>query len=169
MHQESGGDTDRPSSGCWPDSGIRLAAGDQQVAVLQRLDAVVLHGGTPDKLRRLRRSGMVQAVPVGRAPLPASFLSMKENGQQNPTRHDHENALAAALRVTPAELAPAALPVIAEWAQPLSSPSAFTATCQEITFSHQVDRSGIHRLCNRRTWVATIDAFPVFHRARRSL
>jgi hypothetical protein len=167
MHQESGDDTDRPSSGCWPDSGIRLAAGDQAVTVLQRLDAVVLHGGTTARLRR--RSGMLQAVPAGRTPFSASFLSMKENGQQNPTRHYHENALAAALRVTPAELAPAALPGIAEWAQPLSSPSAFTATHKEIIFSHQVDRSGIQRLCNRRTWVATIDAFRVFHRARRSL
>jgi hypothetical protein len=115
MHQKSGGDTDRPSSGCWPDSGIRLAAGDQEVAVLQRLDAVVLNGGTTAKLRRLRRrSGMVQAVPAGRAPFSVSFLSMMENGQRNLTRHDHENALAAALRVTPAELAPAALPGIAE-------------------------------------------------------
>jgi hypothetical protein len=153
MHQESGGDTDRPPSGCWPDSGIRLAAGDQAVTVLQRLDAVVLHGGMPDKLRRLRRrNGMVQAVPAGRAPFSASFLSLMENGQRNLTRHDHENALAAALRVTPAQLAPATLPGIAEWVQPLSWPSAFTAIHKEITFSYQVDRSGIHRLCNRPTW-----------------
>ena len=43
---------------------------------------------------------------------------MVENGQRTLSRRDHVNALAAALRVSPAELAPDATPGLDEWTSP---------------------------------------------------
>jgi transcriptional regulator with XRE-family HTH domain len=58
-------------------------------------------------LRRLRRHrGLTLAVLADLSGLSGSFLSMVENGQRALTRRDHVNAVAAALRVAPAEIEP---------------------------------------------------------------
>jgi hypothetical protein len=48
--------------------------------------------------------------------LSVPFLSMAENGQRTLSRRDHASALAAALRVRPAEIAPSVIPGFGEWA-----------------------------------------------------
>ena len=86
-------------------------------------------------LRRLRlRRGLTQAALAELSGLSGSFLSMVETGQRTLTRRDHVSAVAAALRVPPAELAPSMIPGLDEWA-PASSGSApaFPASSDEIT------------------------------------
>ena len=74
-------------------------------------------------LRRVRRRrGLTLVVLAGMSGLSAPFLSMVENGQRTLSRRDHVNALAAALRVPPAEIAPSTIPGLDEWAPALARP-----------------------------------------------
>jgi len=69
-------------------------------------------------LRRVRRKrGLTLVVLADLSGLSVPFLSMVENGQRSLSRRDHINALAAALRVAPAEIAPSTIPGFDEWAQ----------------------------------------------------
>jgi transcriptional regulator with XRE-family HTH domain len=77
-------------------------------------------------LRRLRRRrGLTLVVLADLSGLSASFLSMVENGQRALNRRDHVNAVAAALHVAPAEIAPGTVPGFDEWAP--SPPALFPA------------------------------------------
>jgi transcriptional regulator with XRE-family HTH domain len=59
-------------------------------------------------LRRVcLRRGMTQVELAGLAGLSCSCISMIERGQRPLRRRDHVNALAAASKVPPAEIAPA--------------------------------------------------------------
>lgn len=61
-------------------------------------------------LRRLRRRrGMTQGALAGLTGLSTSYISMIERGERTLTRLNDIIAIAAALRVSPAELAPAAV------------------------------------------------------------
>jgi transcriptional regulator with XRE-family HTH domain len=72
-------------------------------------------------LRRVRRRrGLTTTALAGLSP---SFISMVETGQRPLRRRDHINALAAVLRVPPAEIAPSISPGIDEWAPALSAPA----------------------------------------------
>jgi transcriptional regulator with XRE-family HTH domain len=51
---------------------------------------------------------MTQAELAGLAGLASSYVSMIERGRRTLTCRDHVNALAAALKVAPAEIAPGA-------------------------------------------------------------
>jgi transcriptional regulator with XRE-family HTH domain len=63
-----------------------------------------------------RRRGLTLTVLADLSGLSQSFLSMVETGQRPLRRRDHVNALAAALRVAPAEIAPSIVPRCDEWA-----------------------------------------------------
>jgi transcriptional regulator with XRE-family HTH domain len=77
----------------------------------------VLVTGAEHPLRRVRlRRGLTQVELAGLAGLSYSCISMIECGRRKLTRRDHVNALAAALRVAPAEIAPAVVPGSDEWA-----------------------------------------------------
>jgi transcriptional regulator with XRE-family HTH domain len=95
-------------------------------------------------LRRLRRHrGLTLAVLADLSGLSGSFLSMVENGQRALTRRDHVNAVAAALRVAPAEIAPSTLRGFDEWApSPPAPASAFPAIGDEITIARHRDLAG---------------------------
>ena len=76
----------------------------------------------PLRQGRLRR-GLTQVELAGLAGLSYSCISMIECGRRKLTRRDHVNALAAALRVLPDEIAPAAIPGLDEWALAPSAPA----------------------------------------------
>jgi len=87
----------------------------------------------PLRLAR-RRRGMTTTALADLAGLSQSFLSMVETGQRTLSRRDHINALAAALRVPPAEIAPSMSPGFDEWAPVSSRPApAFPAVRDEVT------------------------------------
>jgi lambda repressor-like predicted transcriptional regulator len=65
--------------------------------------------------RARRRRGFTLAVLADLSGLSVAFLSMVENGQRKLSRRDHINAIAVALGVTPAEIAPGATPGFGEW------------------------------------------------------
>ncbi len=90
--------------------------------------------GADHPLRRVRRRrGLTQVELAGLAGLSYSYISMVETGQRRLTRRDHVNALAAALRVAPAEIVPSTLAGSDEWAPSLAMPaSPFPALCDEI-------------------------------------
>lgn len=91
--------------------------------------------GDDHPLRKLRRRrGLTQVELAGLAGLSCSYISMIERGHRALNRRDHINAVAAALRVSPSELAPSTISGLYEWA-PASSGSApaFTAGADEIT------------------------------------
>jgi transcriptional regulator with XRE-family HTH domain len=91
--------------------------------------------GADHPLRRLRlRRGLTQVELAGLAGLSYSYISMIETGQRTLTRLDHIAAVAAALRVSPAELAPGAIPA-PDGKAPASSATAqaFPAGSDEIT------------------------------------
>ncbi|HUY44104.1 MAG TPA: helix-turn-helix transcriptional regulator [Streptosporangiaceae bacterium] len=92
-------------------------------------------------LRRVRRRrGLTLAVLADRSGLSAPFLSMVETGQRSLSRRDHINALASALRVPPAEIAPSTLPGADEWAPALAmSVSPFPALCDGIVVAQHRD------------------------------
>jgi transcriptional regulator with XRE-family HTH domain len=96
--------------------------------------------GADHPLRRARRRrGLTLAVLAGMSGLSVPFLSMVETGQRTLARRDHVNALAAALRVTPAEIAPSTLGSD-EWAPAPPGPvSAFPALCDAITVARHRD------------------------------
>jgi transcriptional regulator with XRE-family HTH domain len=92
-------------------------------------------------LRRLRRRrGLTLVVLADLSGLSPSFLSMVENGQRALSRRDHVNAVAAALRVAPAEIAPSAVPGFDEWApSPPALVPAFPAMSDEIAIARHKD------------------------------
>ena len=91
-------------------------------------------------LRRVRRRrGLTLAVLAELSGLSASFLSMVENGQRALSRRDHVNALAVALRVCPAEIAPSTLASADEWAPPPARAPAFLAISDEVTMARHRD------------------------------
>jgi hypothetical protein len=63
-----------------------------------------------------RRRGLTLVVLAGMSGLSVPFLSMAENGQRTLSMRDHASALAAALRVRPAEIAPSVIPGFGQWA-----------------------------------------------------
>lgn len=76
----------------------------------------VLAAVTDNPLRRVRRRrGLTLAVLADLSGLSVAFLSMVENGQRKLRRRDHINALAMALGVNPAQIAPSAIPGFDEW------------------------------------------------------
>ena len=91
--------------------------------------------GADHPLRRLRRRrGLTQVELAGLAGLSYSYISMIETGQRTLTRLDHITAVAAALRVSPAELAPGTMPA-PDGQAPASPASAspFPAVRDEVT------------------------------------
>jgi transcriptional regulator with XRE-family HTH domain len=90
--------------------------------------------GDDHPLRRLRRHrGLTQVELAGLAGLSYSYISMIERGQRTRNRRDHVNALAAALRVPPAHIAPSMSPGFDEWAPALPAPaSAFPPLSDDI-------------------------------------
>ena len=84
----------------------------------------VTSAGHPLRQVRLRR-GLTQVELAGLAGLSYSCISMIECGRRKLTRRDHVNALAAALRVPPAEIAPGTVPGLDEWtpAPPAPAPA----------------------------------------------
>ncbi len=75
--------------------------------------------------------------------LSVPFLSMVENGQRTLSRRDHVNALAAALRVPPAEIAPSVIPGFDEWgpAPPVPA-SAFPPISDDIAVARHRELAG---------------------------
>jgi transcriptional regulator with XRE-family HTH domain len=100
--------------------------------------------GADHPLRRARRCrGMTLAVLADLAGLSLSFLSMVENGHRSLSRRDDVNALAAALRVSPADLAPSTTPGADEWAPQLQGlPSAFPGSCDTVTVARHEHLAG---------------------------
>jgi transcriptional regulator with XRE-family HTH domain len=87
-------------------------------------------------LRRIRRRrGLTLTVLADLSGLSPSFLSMVETGQRPLRKRDHINALAAALRVPPAEIAPSTVPGFDEWAPTSWPTSAFPATNDEVAMA----------------------------------
>ncbi len=73
--------------------------------------------GAEHPLRRVRlRRGLTQVELAGLAGLAPSCISMIERGRRKLTRRDHVNALAAALKVPSAEIAPSMIAGSGEWA-----------------------------------------------------
>jgi transcriptional regulator with XRE-family HTH domain len=90
--------------------------------------------------RQRRRRGLTLAVLADLSGLSTAFLSMVENGHRTLTRRDHINAVAAALRVAPGEIAPGTLPGTGEWALPPPPAAlAFPAASDEITMARHRD------------------------------
>jgi transcriptional regulator with XRE-family HTH domain len=90
--------------------------------------------GTGHPLRRARRRrGLTLTVLADLAGLSVPFLSMVENGQRALSRRDDVNALAAALRVPPAEIAPSLIAGFDEWAQPPVLAAGFPAAADAVT------------------------------------
>jgi len=89
-----------------------------------------------------RRRGLTLTVLADQSGLSQSFLSMVETGQRPLRRRDHINALAAALRVPPADIAPSTVPGFDEWAPASSSASAFPAGSDEIAIARHRELAG---------------------------
>jgi transcriptional regulator with XRE-family HTH domain len=80
--------------------------------------------GADHPLRRARRHrGLTTTALADLAGLSPSFISMVETGQRPLRRRDHINALAAVLRVPPAEIAPSISPGFDEWAPAPPAPA----------------------------------------------
>ena len=101
------------------------------------------HGGTiavaDHPLRRVRRRrGISQTALAGLSGLSVSFVSMVETGQRPLRRRDDINALAAALRVPPTEIAPSTSPGFDEWAPAPALASAFPPVTDDLAVArHQ--------------------------------
>lgn len=94
-------------------------------------------------LRRVRlRRGMTQVELAGLAGLSCSYISMIERGHRHLTRRDQVNALAAALNVRPAEIAPSATAGFDEWAPAPPPACAFPPAGDEITVAQHRDLAG---------------------------
>jgi transcriptional regulator with XRE-family HTH domain len=95
-------------------------------------------------LRRVRlRRGLTQVELAGLAGLSYSYISMIECGRRKLTRRDHVNALAAALRVAPAEIVPSLSPGSDEWAPAPPAPvSAFPPAGDDIAVARHRDLAG---------------------------
>ena len=94
-------------------------------------------------LRRVRlRRGLTQVELAGLAGLSYSYISMIECGRRKLTRRDHVNALAAALKVPPAEIAPSMVAGSGEWAPASPSACAFPPAGDDITVARHRDLAG---------------------------
>jgi transcriptional regulator with XRE-family HTH domain len=95
-------------------------------------------------LRRVRRSrGLTLTALAGLAGLSPSFISMVETGQRPLRRRDHISALAAALRVPPAEIAPGSSPGCDEWAPARSAlVSAFPPVIDDVAVARHRELAG---------------------------
>jgi transcriptional regulator with XRE-family HTH domain len=99
--------------------------------------------GAGHPLRRVRlRRGLTQVELAGLAGLAYSYISMIERGRRNLTRRDHVNALAAALRVPPAEIAPSMIAGSDEWAPAPAPACAFPPAGDDITMARHQDLAG---------------------------
>jgi transcriptional regulator with XRE-family HTH domain len=105
---------------------------------MTRAPAVAEH---PLRRARLRR-GMTQAELAGLAGLASSYISMIERGRRKLTRRDHVNALAAALKVAPAEIAPSMIAGSGEWAPAHPPACAFPPASDDITMARHRDLAG---------------------------
>jgi transcriptional regulator with XRE-family HTH domain len=118
----------------------------------------VLVTGAEHPLRRVRlRRGLTQVELAGLAGLSYSYISMIECGRRKLTRRDHVNALAAALRVTPAEIAPAVVPGSDEWAPAPPTPaSAFPPVSDDTAAARHRELAGqlIGHVCRGDTYAA---------------
>ena len=85
---------------------------------------------------------MTQVELAGLAGLSCSYISMIERGHRKLTRRDQVNALAAALRVSPAEIAPSVIPGFDEWAPASPPASAFPPACDDITMARHRELAG---------------------------
>jgi transcriptional regulator with XRE-family HTH domain len=94
-------------------------------------------------LRRARlRRGMTQVELAGLAGLASSYISMIERGRRGLTRRDHVNALAAALKVPPAEIAPSMIAGTDEWAPAPPPACAFPPARDDLTTARHRDLAG---------------------------
>ena len=103
--------------------------------------------GTPTvaehPLRRARlRRGMTQVELAGLAGLASSYISMIERGRRGLIRRDHVNALAAALKVPPAEIAPSMIAGADEWAPASPQVCAFPPARDDLTMARHRDLAG---------------------------
>jgi transcriptional regulator with XRE-family HTH domain len=100
--------------------------------------------GPDHPLRRARRHrGLTTTALADLAGLSPSFISMVETGQRPLRRRDHINALAAALRVPPAEIAPSTSSGFDEWAPaPRASASAFPPLSDDIAVVRHRELAG---------------------------
>ena len=101
----------------------------------------VTGAGHPLRRARLRR-GLTQVELAGLAGLSYSYISMIERGRRGLTRRDHVNALAAALRVPPAEIAPSMIAGSDEWAPAPAPARAFPPAGDDITMARHRDLAG---------------------------
>jgi transcriptional regulator with XRE-family HTH domain len=99
---------------------------------------------TDHPLRRVRRRrGLTQVELAGLAGLSSTYISMIECGRRRLTRRDHVNALAAALKVPPAEIAPSMSPWSDEWAPAPPAPaSAFPPAIDDIAVTRHRELAG---------------------------
>ncbi len=105
---------------------------------MTRTPAVAEH---PLRRARLRR-GMTQVELAGLAGLASSYISMIERGRRGLTRRDHVNALAAALKVPPAEIAPSMTGGSDEWAPAPPPACAFPPARDDLTVARHRDLAG---------------------------
>ena len=95
----------------------------------------------PLRQARLRR-GLTQVELAGLAGLASSYISMIERGRRKLTRRDHVNALAAALKVAPAEIAPSMIGGSDEWAPAAPAACAFPPARDDLTMARHRDLAG---------------------------
>ena len=89
-----------------------------------------------------RRRGLTQVELAGLAGLSYSYISMIECGRRRLSKRDHVNALAAALRVPPADIAPSTVPGFDEWAPAASAASGFPAASDEMAMARHSELAG---------------------------
>jgi transcriptional regulator with XRE-family HTH domain len=95
----------------------------------------------PLRQARLRR-GLTQVELAGLAGLSYSYVSMIECGRRKLTRRDHVNALAAVLKVPPAEIAPSMVAGSGEWAPAPPPACAFPPARDDLTMARHRDLAG---------------------------
>jgi transcriptional regulator with XRE-family HTH domain len=100
--------------------------------------------GPDHPLRQVRRRrGLTTTALADLAGLSQSFISMVETGQRPLRRRDDINALAAALRVPPAQIAPSLCPGLDEWTPAPPAPaSAFPPVSDDITAARHRELAG---------------------------
>jgi transcriptional regulator with XRE-family HTH domain len=85
---------------------------------------------------------MTQVELAGLAGLASSYISMIERGRRPLRRRDHVNALAAALKVPPAEIAPSMIGGSGEWAPAPPPACAFPPARDDLTMARHRDLAG---------------------------
>jgi transcriptional regulator with XRE-family HTH domain len=99
--------------------------------------------GTDHPLCRVRlRRGLTQVELAGLAGLCSSYVSMIETGQRPLRRRDHVNALAAVLKVPPAEIAPSMISGSDEWAPAPPPACAFPPAGDDLTIARHRELAG---------------------------